>query len=65
MDEYGISDIFEMESGMMRIVPENVDCDLYRFLDDDEDAINSFRGEYMSSYTWASETEGYLTENGY
>ncbi len=62
LEEYGISDIFEIESGLMRIVPEKLDCDLYRFLDDDEDAINSFRGEYMSSYSWASETEGYLTD---
>ena len=62
LDEYGISDIFETESGMMRIVPEKVDCDLFRFLDKDKAAIDSFRGEYMNSYSWASETEGYLTE---
>ena len=62
LEEYGISDIFEIEKGLMRVVPEKIDCDLYRFLDDDEDAIDSFRGEYMSSYSWASETEGYLAD---
>ncbi len=62
LDEYGISDIFETESGMMRIVPEKVDCDLFRFLDKDKAAIDSFRGEYMNSYSWACETEGYLTD---
>ena len=62
LDEYGIPDIFETEKGLMRIVPEKVDCDLYRFLKNDEDAIDSFRGEYMSSYSWACETEGYLTD---
>ena len=62
LEEYGISDIFEAEQGLMRIVPEKIDCDLYRFLDKDQDAIDSFRGEYMNSYTWSSETEGYLTE---
>lgn len=62
LEEYGISDIFEAEQGMMRVVPELIDCDLYRFLDKDEAAMDSFRGEYMNSYTWASETEGYLTE---
>ena len=61
LEEYDVADIVEAESGMMRIVPEKIDCDLYRFLDKDEDAIKSFRGEYMSSYSWASETEGYLT----
>ncbi|WP_022779021.1 response regulator [Butyrivibrio sp. AE3009] len=62
LEEYGISDIFEAEQGLMRIVPEKIDCDLYRFLDKDQAAIDSFRGEYMNSYTWSSETEGYLTE---
>ncbi len=61
LEEYGVSDIFEMEKGLMRIVPEKIDCDLYRFLAKDEDTIESFRGEYMNTYSWASETEGYLT----
>ena len=60
LEEYGIADIFEMEKGLMRVVPEKVDCDLYRFLDKDKAAMESFRGEYMSSYSWASVTEGYL-----
>ena len=62
LEEYGISDIFEAESGMMRVVPEKVDCDLYHALNKEEGAIDAFRGEYMSSYSWACETEGYLTE---
>ncbi|MBR4667644.1 MAG: response regulator [Butyrivibrio sp.] len=62
LEEYGISEIFELEKGLMRVVPEAFDCDLYRFLDKDQEAMESFRGEYMSSYSWASETEGYLTE---
>ena len=62
LDEYGISEIFEAEKGLMRVVPEKIDCDLYRFLVKDKEAMESFRGEYMSSYSWASVTEGYLTE---
>lgn len=59
LKEYGIDEIFEMQSGMMRICPEKLDCDLYRFLDGDIDAVNAYRGEYMSSYSWASVTEAY------
>ena len=62
LKEYGISDIIEIESGQMRIVADKIDCDLFKFLNKDKAAMNSFTGEYMSSYTWASETEGYLTE---
>lgn len=63
LEEYKISDIFEMEKGLMRVVPEKFDCDLYRFLNKDRKAIESFRGEYMSSYSWASETEGFLSDS--
>ena len=59
--EYRIEDIFEMKSGQMRICPEKVSCDLYRFLDGDADAVNRYRGEYMSSYSWAYAMEGFAT----
>ena len=37
-----------------------VDCDYYRFLEGDTRAINSFTGQYMSTYSWAEFTVGYL-----
>ena len=37
-----------------------VDCDYYRFLEGDTRAINSFTGQYMSLYSWAEFTVGYL-----
>ena len=54
---YGAGQILEMQRGSLRIRPEELDCDLYRFLSGDIDAINSYRGEYMSAYSWASLTE--------
>ena len=30
-----------------------VNCDYYSFLQGDSYAVNSFRGEYMSQYSWA------------
>ncbi|MBR6157962.1 MAG: response regulator [Lachnospiraceae bacterium] len=62
LEEYDIADIFEADKGQMRIVPEKIDCDLYRYLQKDRTAIESFRGEYMSSYAWGRITEGYLTD---
>lgn len=58
--EYDISDILEIKSGSMRIDPESIDCDMYRYLEGDENAIKSFRGVYMNSYYWASLTEANL-----
>ena len=62
LDEYGISEIFEMQRGSLRVVPEKFTCDAYLFFSGDSDAVNSYRGEYMSLYSWASFTEGLMTE---
>ena len=37
-----------------------VDCDYFRFLEGDVRAINAFTGQYMSAYSWAEFTLGYL-----
>jgi len=61
LTEYGIDMIFELKSGAMRIIPEKISCDAYNFWDGKEDMIDAYYGEYMSSYSWASITEGYMT----
>ena len=59
--EYGIEDIFVLKGGKMRIRPELLDCDMYRFFDGDVAAFNAYRGEYMNPYSWASMSEGFIT----
>ena len=61
LEEYGISYIFELKNGSMRVIPDKFECDLYKFLKGDVDAINSYRGQYMSSYSWASLTEAHIS----
>ena len=63
LQEYGISEIMEMEKGILRVKPDTFVCDAYRFYSGDSDAINAYRGEYMSAYSWASMTEGILFWN--
>ena len=58
--EFGVSEIVELRSGALRVRPELIDCDMYRFIDGDISAVNAYRGEYMSAYSWASLTEGYM-----
>ena len=60
LEEAGIGEIFEIQSGWMRILPERMDSDLFRFLDGNRETIQEYRGEYMSAYSWASQTEAYL-----
>ena len=60
LEEAGVGEVFEIQSGWMRILPERMDSDLFRFLDGNREAIQEYRGEYMSAYSWASQTEAYL-----
>ena len=55
--ENGIGEILQLERGMLRIVPQFVDCDAYRLLAGDEHYENEYRGEYMTPYAWAGLTE--------
>jgi len=53
----GVEEILEIKSGEMRVNPDLFECDLYRLLAGDAQAINYYRGEYMTTYYWASLTE--------
>ena len=59
--EAGAEYIFEMKSGMLRIVPEKISCDLFRFCSGDVSAFNAYAGEYMNGYAWATMTESFMT----
>ena len=60
LEDCGAGELLELRQGVLRIRPEVLDCDLYRFFDGDVEAINAYRGEYMSPYSWASITEAYV-----
>ena len=51
--EAGIEEILEIKGGFLRVRPELLNCDLYRFLKNDPEAVNAYRGEYMEEYPWA------------
>ena len=61
LQEYDIRQIMEMEKGVLRVKPDTFSCDAYLFFSGDSDAINAYRGEYMSSYSWANMTEAILS----
>ena len=63
-DKLGPVAFKNIELAMRSIRPELLDCDYYRMLDGDVNAVNSFRGEYMKQYTWAELTAGRLYFRG-
>ena len=58
LTECGAAEIFELQSATMRVNPELISCDAWRYLAGEPEAIRAFRGEYMSNYTWAALNEG-------
>ncbi|MBO4653023.1 MAG: response regulator [Lachnospiraceae bacterium] len=57
---HGADEILVVQKGTLRVRPELLDCDLYRLVKGDADAINSYRGEYMNAYSWASISESWV-----
>ena len=45
------------KKGMIGIVPSQLECDYYRWIEGDPIAINAFNGEYMSQYSWAEDSD--------
>ena len=64
LSDYGVSEIFEMSAGVLCVHPEFISCDAWRYLAGDQEAIQAFRGEYMSNYSWASLTESRMVLDG-
>ena len=56
----GIRDLIMKSRQGILVNTRIVDCDYYRFLEGDVRAVNSFTGQYMSAYSWAEFTVGYL-----
>ena len=66
LSEIGVQDIIIRRRGTIGIDATKLDCDYYRFLKGDIQAINAFQGEYMTQYSWAESTLGniILQKNG-
>ena len=60
LTENGIAEIFELKSAAMRIIPDHISCDAWRYLAGDQYAVRAYRGEYMKQYSWAELTTAKL-----
>lgn len=52
----GMEELLIRERRQIGIYCDLVDCDYYRMLDGDITAVNAYRGEYMTQYSWAEMT---------
>lgn len=61
--DHGVADILVHRRGMLGVVPEKLDCDYYRLLKKDPEAIASYHGEYMGQYSWSEQTGAAISRN--
>ena len=60
LKDIGKEDVLIRQHRQLAIRKEMIDCDYYKMLSGDMDAVNSYRGEYMTDYSWAELTNGSL-----
>ncbi len=60
LEDAGAGDVIVRGRNATAVDREKIDCDYYRFLQGDVQAINSYFGEYMAQYWWAEFTAGEL-----
>ena len=58
LSDIGVNNVVIRRRDTIGIDPTFLDCDYYRFLKGDIQAVNAFRGEYMKQYSWAESTLG-------
>ena len=58
--ELGMEDLLIRRRRQLAVRREMLDCDYYRMLEGDMDAVNAFGGTYMMEYSWAELTTGRL-----
>ncbi len=58
----GIEEVIIRSSGLMCVDPSKFQCDYYSFIKGESWAVNAYQGEYMSNYSWAEFTTGYLEQ---
>ncbi len=56
----GAADVILRGSDSYAVVRDMIDCDYYRFLNDDRNARENYNGEFMSQYSWCEYVIGYL-----
>lgn len=64
MKACGAEELLICRRNQFAVDPKQFDCDYYRYLAGDVAAVNSYRGEYMSQYSWAEFHIGNLENRG-
>ncbi len=62
LKRFSCSNAVVQQWGKLAIVPQQVDCDYFRWQQGDLAAINAYHGEYMAQYSWSELTNAALAK---
>ena len=60
LEAAGCREVICQQRGSLGVVPEQMECDYYDYLNGESEGIKAYRGEYMTQYSWAEYTNGLL-----
>lgn len=60
LDENGCGDVIVHQRGMTGIMINRINCDYYDWISGVRNAYSIYRGEYMTQYSWAEVTHGWI-----
>ena len=58
--KYGYNDVIVHQRGMTGIMPRRINCDYFDWINGKKNALSIYRGEYMTQYSWAEVTHGWI-----
>lgn len=58
LEEYGIKNLVRKSVNYIALNPDMLDCDMYRYLKGEPEAVRDYHGDYMACYSWAEYTGG-------
>ena len=60
LEQAGVAEILVKAHNQIAVRPELLDCDSYRLLDGDPQAVKNYRQNYLPGYSWAEFSAGHL-----
>lgn len=62
LEAAGCREVISQQRGRLGVVPEQIECDYFDYLNGRDKGKTAYRGEYMTQYSWGEYTNGLLQQ---
>ncbi len=63
LDQFGITNLIRKSVNYISINTDLIDCDMYRFLKGESNALMDYHGDYMKGYSWSERSRQHVRGN--